>query len=260
MLGAGLIVLSVAAFRNASSPEPGALLLRTLESTDVRGISRLLSIPYEMLVSCKDAIAWVLLLPVRAVTGSLARVGRAGTATLDVLHRCILWIVHLPVQLVHSFLGRVADGLRRISGGLEQQSEQVWAALSASFLGALVRNLAETLGITTAAIQGALSSIRLFVASKFGVASMDRVVKSLFELLVQAYAKVTSAAGWVNARTSTIAGGLFVLEEVGDRTIRRVSNGYDHLNRVLESFAFLIEELLLSLRLGNNSSRRPRIG
>jgi hypothetical protein len=254
MLGAGLIVLSVAAFRNASSPEPGVdgALLRTLESTDVQGISRLLSIPSEMLIACEDAIAWVLLLPVRAVTGSLARAGRAGKATLDVLHRCLLWMVHLPVQAVRSFLGAVVDGLQRVSGRLAQQSEHVLAALSASFLGALVRNIAEILGVTTAAIQGALSSIRL--ATSNGVASMDRVVKSLVELFVQAYAK--TSAGWVNAKTS-ITGGLYVLEGVGDRTTRHVSNGYDHLNRLLESFALFIEELLLSLRLGNSS--RPKI-
>jgi hypothetical protein len=259
MCGAGLIIVSIAAFRNATSPEQGMdrALLRTLESTDVKGISKLFSIPFELLVACKDAIVSVLLFPFRLVTASLGRLGRAGIASLDMIHSWVQWIVHLPAKFAHSLLGVLGNGLKSVSGGITEQSRRIAAALSASFLGAFIRNLGEASVSASAAIQATLSSINL--ATSNGVSSVDSFFKSIMKVFTEALSRTT--ASW-KATETTIASGISALEKFKSQTVRGVSDSYDALNHVAESFAFFLENLIasLSVQFGGSTTRgRPRI-
>ena len=78
LVGVGSILVSIAAFRKfMASPEQGLddALLRTLESTDSKAISKLLSIPVDILMAFKNAILSVLKFPLQLVTPFLERLG-----------------------------------------------------------------------------------------------------------------------------------------------------------------------------------------
>jgi hypothetical protein len=193
VLGAGLIVVSVVSFRNATSPDTQAMeraLLSTLESTDARSLSKLLCLPLDMLMACKDAIVWAVLLPVRLLTGSLNRLGRAGNTTVDAINHLIQWMGHLPVQLVQSLLGVLGNGVSAISGRLADQSRQIAKLLSDSFLGAFFQSLAETFVGTFGTFQSTWDSMNLVAAN--GAFAVEGFLNSILELMTDTFAKTTA--------------------------------------------------------------------
>ena len=142
VLGGALIIISISALRNVASPEQGMdrALMETMESTGVKGLSKLLSIPFELLTACKNAIVSVLLFPFRLVTSTLARLGHAGNSTVDMIHRWVQWVANLPAQLFHSLVGVLGDRWHAVTNKLSDRSHQAMVALSASFLRSFFRN------------------------------------------------------------------------------------------------------------------------
>ena len=254
-------------------------LLRTLESTNVKGISKVLSMPLEWLIACKNAIISVLLSPFRLAAASLSRLGHAGNTVVSMFQRWVEWIANLPSQLVHSLSGVFQDGLRAVSAGFTGRSRQISAALSASFLGGFMRNVTEAFTSASTAILATLTSstqISTALSASFlgdfmrnvtealtsastailatlassnlaasnAASSVERFWKNIMEVFTETLSRTVST---LKATETTIATGISALEKFRCQTVRGVSDSYDTLNRLAESLGFFLEDLITSL-------------
>lgn len=107
----------------------------------------------------------MLLLPIRLISGTLDGLGRAGNATVDILNRCIRWLLNLPFQLAQSVLGGIGNGFTAMSDILVNQSRQLSKALAGSLLGTFFHHVADTLLATTRGMHFAWITLNESVAS-----------------------------------------------------------------------------------------------
>jgi hypothetical protein len=112
----------------------------------------MVTFPWYALIACKDALWWLLMLPFRAITGTLNGLGRAGNVTIDALNRCIHWLINLPILLAQSLGSAIGRGLTGMSEGLANQSRQMGKALSGSSLAVFFYALADGFSLGTTAM------------------------------------------------------------------------------------------------------------
>jgi hypothetical protein len=245
LLGAGLIVLSVAAFRNANAPEAQldralSATLSTLESGGIQSIiSKLLAIPFQVLSACKDAIINVIAFPYRFIWKVIAAVGRAGGTTERALTNVVRWIASLPVTIAQSLSRLVARGAQTILSRVSDRSRRTWEALAASIstsiVGMFVRDIASGISKAHVAILSAFSSLGMALTS---MASLwDQVNNPLNDSALAVESCVLSVIGLV--------------AQAGIRYGKRVWDGATSMNvagvHLSEYFHNILESLSTSL-------------
>jgi hypothetical protein len=281
IVGAGLIILSISAFRNAHSSE------RSIDDTlamafqnSAAMISRVVALPKSLLVACKNAIVSVLLFPFRLVAAALRQLGAAGNATVNSMNRFVDYMATLPFRFYQALTETLQNGFQVLVGGIQHQSRQFSAAISTSFLGVFYRNLVEMLSKTMALLQQKLTNMKTI---QLGASSaVDDMVKGTIESFRQALSKTVATCGKaqqsldqgivntydqlykittlyleqiVDKTTSTFLFQRFQEKEqivkLKDQTIRGVSSGHKTLNHWVAEFGFLIEQILASVTGGN---------
>ena len=206
VLGAGLIVFSVAAFRNASAPEQEidralTATLKSLESVATTpGFYRILSLPLQFLAACKAAVVSVVMFPFRFVHGSVSTVGRAGGATMQAVSSIILWIAGLPGNLASSLTAFLGRGTRAVSSGVSNRSQRAVGAVSASFLGVFVRSIASSFTYTATIGKAGISSIGIALVQVKGSIESASTASMNFGSSVVA----KTSGGFVAVYTATI--------------------------------------------------------
>lgn len=206
VLGAGLIVFSVAAFRNASAPEQEidralSATLKSLENVAATpGFYRILSLPLQFLAACKAAVLSVVMLPFKFVHGSVSTVGRAGGATMQAVNSIIRWMVGLPGNIASSLTAFLGRGTRAVSSGISSQSQRAVGAVSASFLGVFVRSIASSFTYTATIVKAGVSSIGIALVQAKG--SIESASTSTMNFGSSVVAK--TSGGLVALYTATI--------------------------------------------------------
>lgn len=249
--GVGLLVLSLGALRNATNEEAAVeqALLTSLESTKFFDkVFEVLAMPLDLLIATKDAIVWLVTLPFRLVFRSFKSVEKAGTSTMTFITNCIQWILHLPSQLLHSFLGLLGTSYSKIACQISETSHATSEALSNSFLGVVIRSLIEASSKVVSNTASMLSSTQLAIQNCSEVA--DVYLKKVLEIVVQAYSRamavLSNATTNVQSCNQLIQGSVSWLQVVGRKTICDMSNGYEYLNELAALFAFYIEDIIAS--------------
>lgn len=137
-MGFGLITVSIVAFRNINQTPSDAAdraFFDTVEEIASR-LMRIVLLPIDFLVACKDALVSLILFPFRLVSSSISKAGKLGQTLLGAARDWFLWLLCLPAQLLSSLLHRSEDALKK-----------TYANLTDRFLGLLVRLDESILGI-----------------------------------------------------------------------------------------------------------------
>jgi hypothetical protein len=245
LLGAGLIVLSVAAFRNANAPEAQldralSATLSTLESGGIQSIiSKLLAIPFQVLSVCKDAIVNVITFPFRLVWQVIAAVGRAGGTTEKALTNVARWIASLPSTIAQSLSRLVTRGAQTILSRLSDRSRRTWEALAASISASMVGGFARD-------IASGVSKAHLAMLSAF--ASLGMALTSLASLWDQVNNSLNDSALAVESFVLSVIG---LVAQTGIRCSKFVWEGPTSVNvagvHLSEYFNTILESLSTSL-------------
>ena len=187
VLGTGLIFVSLMAFQHSISPESQSQsldrALATFEKSElVRRLIQMVTFPWYALITCKDALVWLLILPFRAVAGALNGLGRAGNATIDALNQCLHWLINVPIQLAQYFAAIIGHGLTGMSEGLSNQSRQMGKALSGSSLGIIFHALADGFSSASTGMKSAWTmSNRVVGDSALALESLGRQLAKVVE-------------------------------------------------------------------------------
>jgi hypothetical protein len=205
ILGTGLIFVSLMAFQHSISPESQSKSLDTAlatfeKSATVRILIKLVTFPWHALIACKDGLLWLLVLPFRAIAGTLKGLGQAGDATIYALNRCIQWLVNLPIQLAQYFVGAIGRGLTSMSEGLTNQSRQLGRTLSGSLLGTFFTALADVFSSATAGM--GLAWIRCNQVVADGAFAVEAFGRQVVQVLQQGVAH--TIAGWLTTKSVVV--------------------------------------------------------
>jgi len=235
LLGAGLIFISVAAFRNVNqTPSDAAdrVFLNTIEK-HTEQMLKLLFLPLEFLVACKDALVGMFLFPFRVLSSGLTRAGKLGESVLASVQNWFLWLLYLPTQILSSFL----SGSKHIF--MDRFSRLMIYAPNTSFVGDLFQNATRQLSgaVNRTKIQWILLnhhvSDNLLCVERFG----KQTSRAIHTTLNGVFAKLAKAQD--DAATFTV----FVQRE-RKGYLDTLSKGYHSLNQTLANFAFSVEESL----------------
>ena len=169
-MGAGLIVLSVAAFRNAHATEEQmdralSATMSFLESGNI--MSKIFSIPIQILTACKNGIVYVVTFPHRVASGLFNMICRTGTATKETIRTAIHWLVSLPRGIARSILTLLRHGSDAILSRLSDKSRQTWTSIVTSISTSTVGIFVANVGTTVANIYNTIitfDGITMFVS------------------------------------------------------------------------------------------------
>lgn len=115
LTGIGLIFVSIAAFRNINQTPSDAAdraFFDTVEEVASR-LMRIVLLPIDFLVACKDALISLVLFPFRLVSSTISKAGKLGQTLLGAARDWIAWLLYLPAQLLSSLLHRSEVALRK---------------------------------------------------------------------------------------------------------------------------------------------------
>jgi hypothetical protein len=248
VLGAGLIVFSVAAFRNASAREPeiDRALSATLKSLEkvaaTPGFSKMLALPLQFLVACKDAVVSVVMLPFKFVLGSVSTVVRAGGATMQAVNSIIRWFVGIPGNLASSVMTFLGRGTRAMSNGVSNRSQRAVGAVSASFLGVFVRSVASSFTYTATMVKASFSSIGLALVQVKGSIESASMATINFGSSV-----VATTSGVFVAVETGLAGTALALGKADDRVSKGLSGGTSALNGMGDKVTEFLSKIVASI-------------
>jgi hypothetical protein len=110
-LGIGLIVLSLSAFRSAneaSSESVDQAFLKAVEESYNR-LFKLLCLPVDLAVACKDSFTSILFFPYRLMSRGLTRLSEAARSLIDYIQTCFLWLFNLPGDFFSTIYNRCGD-------------------------------------------------------------------------------------------------------------------------------------------------------
>ena len=248
VLGAGLIFVSLMAFQHSISPESQSesldKALNSFETSNlIQGIIKLVTFPWYVLVACKEALKWVLLLPIRLISGTLDGLGKAGNVTVDILNRCIRWLLNLPFHLAQSVLGGIGNGLTTLSNTLVNQSRHLSKALAGSILGTFFHHVANTLLATTGGIHVAWITLNETVAN--GALFVEELGREVLQN--------------IDAAMTYAVSSFLVAKSAMHSVSQAILTGWASTNRVVAKTACAIESMIrvsrnatmdLSVRLG----------
>jgi hypothetical protein len=261
ILGAGLIVFSVAAFRNATAPEQGidralSATLKRLENVAATpGFSKILSLPLQFLAACKAAVISVVMLPFKFVHGSVSTVGRAGGATMQAVNSIIRWIVGLPGNLASSLTASLGRGTRAASNGLSKRSQRAAGVVSSSFLGVFVRSIASSFTYTATIVKAGVSSIGLaLVQVKGSIMSASTATLYFGSIVVD-----KSSGGFVAVETGLVRATL-ALERAGERVSKGLSVGISGLDGMGDKVAEFLNKIVASSSSPSGGSSKGNTG
>eukprot|EP00934_Nitzschia_sp_Nitz4_P005314 Nitzschia sp. Nitz4//scaffold32_size149145//69827//74087//NITZ4_002882-RA/size149145-processed-gene-0.96-mRNA-1//1//CDS//3329548078//5304//frame0 len=209
VLGTGLLVLSVVAFRHASSPENQTfdVALSSLEKLDlVQGLTKLLFLPWDALVAFSNTCAWFMMLPFRAISGFLQGMGWAGNVTVDGINQLISWVLNFPILFAQTALGVVGNGLSMTLQALANQFRAVGEALSGTIFGTMFLGLADGFGSLVSGLDSSWNWTNEAVAS--GAYAVEAIAKRLVHIYQHVGSYVTAALGLclINGKCSNAEG------------------------------------------------------
>ena len=230
VLGTGLIFMSLVAFQHFIAPESQSQSLdRALDSFEksglVEGVIQFITFSWKALVACKDAVAWLFLLPVRLFSGTLTGLGRMGNATVDTLNRCIRWLLNLPIHLAQTLLGAMGKGITSLSDGLARQSRQLGRTMSGSFLGVFFHRLADGFVTTTRGLQHAW--VVSNQVAEDGAIAIETLGYKTLQVLEKGATQVI--AGWAATQSTFVS------------TYKTIRRGWVSTNRVVGNAALDLE-------------------
>lgn len=248
MLGVGLIFLSIAAFRNANRPPDDAIdkvFLDTLE-THTSTFFKILSLPLDLLVACKDAVVAILLLPFRLVSAGLSRSRKVSDDLIDSVHQWLLWLLSFPGTLLSSLLNGSREIVDAIGKGLAGQATRLMSVIDQSFVGGLFRTIGVSVsGVTSRTrIQWIILNRRVSDAAlaieNFGMETAA-IAHATFDGLI---GTTSNAISNLRLDVSNVIASMVQEQKVYHELI---STKYDSLNKSLEEFAFSLERFFRRL-------------
>lgn len=223
--------MSVVAFRNArKSPSESIaddVLLKTLETHGSR-LYKIISLPFDFLVACKDALVAALLFPFRFVSKGFSHFNKVGESLIKAAQQWFAWLLYLPGQMLSSMLQRLGSLLGSLGKSFTNQTNWLGEALSRSPVGVYV--LAKIQGLSDFATRAQIHWIVLNdELSSVALAVEDGGAKAL-TVLCEMVSKTTA--------------DLMIRKQT---TGQRLSRDYNNVNEKLSEFAFMIEDLLHKL-------------
>eukprot|EP00980_Cylindrotheca_fusiformis_P016836 scaffold5085_cov115-Cylindrotheca_fusiformis.AAC.1 len=277
IVGAALILLSASAFRNAYISDRSIDdTLATAFQYSAEVVSNIAALPRTLLVACKNAIVSVLLFPFRMVAAGLRRLGAAGNATVDAMNRMVEYMAALPMRLYVAFARTLQSGFELLMGGMKHRSQQLFTAISTSFLGAFYRSSVEIASKSMAILQEAFCSMKK--ASVEASSAVDDLLKGTLDsfqgaisnvlvttgktrrswdqTILNGYDKLYKAtARFVNRLSAKMPATAFFrrleeddkLAKLKGQTLHRVSKGHRSLNDRAAQLGFFIERVLASV-------------
>lgn len=228
-----MIILAVAAFRNATTPEQeiDRALSATLETlgsgTSSAGFAKILSLPFQLLSACKEGIMYVCMLPFRFVSGSIKTVGSASNAMMEAVSSALAWIFGLPANLAKSLINVVGNGLKSLSNGLSDRSRRAMEALSASFLGIFAREILAFVSSVAEVLNSGFSSMHLAVTHTTIV--LQTASQHTIQLMSEIIAKCVV---WTTLASNAVSGGIMELGKMGSKLSKGAADGAASLNQL----------------------------
>lgn len=139
LLGLGLIFVSVTAFRNVNETPSDATdraFFNAVEKTASQ-LLKLVFLPLDFLIACKDALVSIILFPFRMISSSTSRAGKLGQKLLGAAQDWFIWLLYLPVQFLSSLLCSSEKILKTSFANLTDQLTILWSVLDFSVVGNL---------------------------------------------------------------------------------------------------------------------------
>jgi len=232
VLGLGLIFVSVAAFRNVNQiPSDAAdrAFLNAIEKTTSR-LLKLVFLPLDFLIACKDALVSIILFPFRMITSSISRAGKLGQTLLGSARDWFLWLLYLPAQFLSSMLFGSKQIFETTCANLMDQLNRLGCAVDMSFVGVLFQKWGREMSnlLHRSKIQWIILnhqvSVKILLVEDFG----KQIIGGVFYELTKAQGHVTKFS--------------ILLQQEGKEYVGTLSKGYHSLNQKLTAFAIFVDE------------------
>eukprot|EP00536_Pseudo-nitzschia_multiseries_P007866 jgi/Psemu1/287415/fgenesh1_pg.190_\ len=149
LTGVGLIFVSIAAFRNVNqNPSDAAdrAFLSTIEKYTTR-LLKILFLPLDFLVACKDALVSIVLFPFRFVSSSVARANKLGKSLFGALTHWVLWLLNLPLDVLSSFFRGSKHVFNTACTNLVDRLRRLVDSTNDSFHGVVLREIAKVTSV-----------------------------------------------------------------------------------------------------------------
>jgi hypothetical protein len=232
VLGLGLIFVSVAAFRNVNQiPSDAAdrAFLNAIEKTISR-LLKLVFLPLDFLIACKDALVNIILFPFRMITSSAFRAGKLGQTLLGSARDWFLWLLYLPAQFLSSLLCGSKQIFKTSFANLMDRFNRLGCAVNMTFVGVLFQKWGRQMSgllhrtkIQWIILNHQVSDNFLWV-EEFG----KHIMGGVFYELTKAQSRVAKFS--------------ILLKQEGKKCVCIVSKGYHSLNQNLAAFAIFVDE------------------
>ena len=225
--------MSYSAFQNANKAPSEAVdraFMKTLETHSSR-LFKLLTFPLDVLIACKDALISVILFPFRLMSRGLAKLGKAGERTRDLIQDWLLWFVNLPTQIFAWLFGGLGSYFHRTGAAFAAQVDALKMNISTSFIWTLFSDSSRTLS-------GFFSRIRVnWIVFNNRLADGAILVEDSF---IHFLKNVQIAMDNVSTKWNAI-------KEWKKDYDDRLLYGYNNLNRSLADWAVSVEDFLKKL-------------
>ena len=139
ILGLGLISVSILAFRNAhrapnEAPIADEAIIRAIETQGSR-LYKIINLPIDFLIACKDAIVSVFLFPFRFVSKGLSQFRKVGESFVGAIQQWFEWLFSLPKHLWSSIMISLGSLSKSLQSAIQIQQNALMDRLRRSSLG-----------------------------------------------------------------------------------------------------------------------------
>ncbi|VEU36274.1 unnamed protein product [Pseudo-nitzschia multistriata] len=243
LTGVGLIFVSISAFRNlAQTPSDAAdrAFLGAIETYTSR-LLKVLFLPLDFLVACKDALVAIALFPFRFLSSSAARAGDLGKALLGAVRDWLFWLVHLPFELLSSVLSASSHALGAAATNLVDKLGGWLRAVGESLFGLPCQRLGELSSELLERATDRFGAMGSSAREWFSAVPLRALERLSSELLEAATARL---GGWASALGETNAGvKLQELARLTSGALEQTRIRWRILNEFLSDGALRVEEL-----------------
>ncbi|KAG7357786.1 hypothetical protein IV203_014373 [Nitzschia inconspicua] len=244
-LGIGLIALSVSAFRSANADageSADQAFFKTLEELTTR-LFKLLCLPYDFVIACKDAMTSILLFPFRLFSKTFTKTRDAVQTLVDCIHTWLLWLFNLPGDFFATLYARSMDLSYHVGSQLWDTFETVQRSVAQSAMVVFFRKTTQQ--FSEVAYR---TKIRWIVLNK-QVSNMAIAIEEFGNRCIDAirYAVDNSLPAWKEhwyTVNQTVTNGWTSTQAWTRNVHGGIHRGYHTANRSLAQWSIAIETFL----------------
>ena len=177
-------------------------------------LARVFSYPVDVLIWCKDALVWLVVLPFQVLAEAVAKLARARDFSVDSFSGLLSWLHSLPSSLLGVLLDTYNKSLTTIGNASRRRANQVLTALSlmetAEQVGVVVTRLWDTVNLAVG---------DWAIRTEYSLVVLTRPLRRLYTRLpVIRYGdyieelRTSVGPGW-NQANATVATAAIVVEE-----------------------------------------------